>query len=101
LTSISRARSFEVLAGGPFLPNVKGIHQRMEQCEPIVFGNFLRDKQGFTRDGIDGFMGFDFSETRVLVSRVAKAAHEEPFERVALQFEIVRRFPATRLSVIS
>ena len=38
-------------------------------------------------------MGFDFSEARVLVSRVAKAAHKEPFERVALQFESFGDFP--------
>ena len=76
----------EVFACRPFFPNVEGVHQGMDELKPIVFRNLLRDKKGFARDGIDGFVGFDFSEARVLVTRVAKAADEKPFHanRVAV-----------------
>src|SRR5712672_3054598 len=63
----------------------------MDQLETIVFCDLLRDEEGFTGDGIDRFMGLDFSEARVFVAGVAKAAHEEPFERVALQFKSQRK----------
>src|SRR5260370_9467105 len=62
----------------------------MDELKPIVFCNLFRDKKRFACDSIDGFVGFDCSEARVLVTRVAKAADKKPFHRIALQFETQR-----------
>src|SRR5580700_9516999 len=62
----------------------------MDELKPIVFRNLLCDEKSFSRDGINGFVGFDFSEARILVTRVAKAADKKPFHRIALQFETQR-----------
>src|SRR6202158_6301726 len=62
----------------------------MDELKAIVFGNLLRDEKRFARDGMDRFVGFDFSEPCILVTRVAKTADEKPFHRVTLQFESQR-----------
>src|SRR5260370_34987620 len=72
---------------GSFLPDIEGVHQRMDELKPIVFRNLLCDKEGFSRDVIDGFVGFDFSESGVLVTGVAKAAYHKPLHRNALQLK--------------
>ena len=59
----------------------------MDELKPIVFRNLFRDKKRFARDSIDGFVGFDFSEARVFVTRVTKSRDEKPFHGIALQFE--------------
>src|ERR1700674_47491 len=64
----------------------------MDELKPIVFCNLFCNKKRFACDSIDGFVGFDFSEARDLVTRVAKAADEKPFHGITLQFESQRGF---------
>src|SRR5258708_33171203 len=75
---------------GSFFPDIEGVHQSMDELKPIVFRNLLCNEKSLSSDGIDGFVGFDFSETSVLVPRVAKATNEKPFHGIALQFESQR-----------
>src|SRR5580700_7510630 len=62
----------------------------MDELKPVIFGNLFCDEKSFSRHGIDGFVRFDFAESGVLVTRVAKAADKKPFHGIALQFETQR-----------
>ena len=84
------SQPLEVFPRGSLLPNVKRVHQSMDELKPIVFRNLFRNEKRLPRDGINGFVGFDFSETSVLVPRVTKASDEKPFHGIALQFETQR-----------
>ena len=63
----------------------------MYQFKAIGLGNFFGHEKRFARDGVDSFVGFDFSEARVLAAGIAEAAHKKPLHRITLQFNPERR----------
>src|SRR5260370_5297087 len=84
------SQSLEVFPFRPFLPDIEGVHQSMDELKSIVFRNLFCDEKSLARDSIDGFVSFDFSEARVLVTRVTKATDEKPFHGITFQFETHR-----------
>src|SRR5260370_34095659 len=61
----------EVFECCTFSPDVKGIHERVQQFEAATLCDFLRYQESFPRHSLDGFVRFELPKTRSLVFRLA------------------------------
>ena len=58
------------------------VHDRVDEMEPVPFGDLLGLQDRVAGEGVHGFMRFDPSEPRVLVPEIAEAGDQHPLERV-------------------
>jgi len=59
----------------------------MEHQISKLLGYFLGLQEEFPADGGHHFMGFDLAETRVFVTQIPKANHQQPLERRCTSLE--------------
>src|ERR1700674_3781257 len=62
----------EVFVCCTFSPDVKGIHERVQQFEAATLRDFLRYEESFPRHSVDGFVGLDLAKACILVAGVSE-----------------------------
>ena len=72
--------------------HVERVHQRMEHAVALPLRGLHGHQEFFPRQGVDGLVRLDFAEAGVLVTRVAEAADEQPFERRAAEVVALTKF---------